>query len=151
MNVVFICTGNICRSPFAEYAAKKIAEERGLSSWTFSSQGIQALVGKAADKVGSKVSLDSFDVDMAPHKAEQVSIEHLSRADLILCMDKSHKAYLDMQFPSFSDVIHLFAQYPKKSGLFSSSEVADPYKRGEASFEKSYKIITKQLKLLIHD
>lgn len=85
MNILFVCTGNTCRSPMAEGIMKKILPEHNISS-----AGIHTVDGLSASKEAIKVS-EEIDVDISSHKSRQITREMAENSDLILCMTNSHK------------------------------------------------------------
>ncbi|MEX1186989.1 MAG: hypothetical protein WEA80_10410 [Gemmatimonadaceae bacterium] len=91
MKVLFVCTGNTCRSPLAEAAARKLAEEKGLKDVTFASAGIGALGGAAASEGAMLVALERG-LDLSSHQAQPVTAELVGGSDLILCMSEHHVA-----------------------------------------------------------
>ena len=79
-----VCTGNICRSPYAEYALAAKA-----SGVKVSSAGLSALVDKGADATGLEVAAERG-VDMTPHVAQQLNTAKVAGSDLVLVMDDEH-------------------------------------------------------------
>ena len=92
-NVLMVCTGNICRSPYAEYALTSKAPTIGVSS-----AGLSALVDEGAEATGCEVALERG-VEMGPHLARQISTPIVSSADLILVMDDDHLRRLLKRYP----------------------------------------------------
>lgn len=91
MKVLFVCTGNTCRSPLAESAARKLAAEKGLKGVTFASAGIGAYGGAAASEGAVLVALERG-LDLSSHQARPLTPELVSESDLILCMSDHHVA-----------------------------------------------------------
>ena len=92
-NVLMVCTGNICRSPYAEYMLA--AKAPGVS---VSSAGLSALVDEGADATGVEVARERG-VDMGPHVARQLRTPLVAGADLILVMDDDHLRRLLKCYP----------------------------------------------------
>lgn len=91
MKVLFVCTGNTCRSPLAEAAARKLAAEKGLKDVTFASAGIGALGGAAASEGAMLVALERG-LDLSSHQAQPLTPELVRESDLILGMSEQHVA-----------------------------------------------------------
>ena len=92
-NVLMVCTGNICRSPYAEYALAA-----RVPSVNVSSAGLSALVDEGANTTGLGAAAERG-VDMTPHVARQISTAIMAGADLILVMDDDHLRRLLKRYP----------------------------------------------------
>ena len=89
MKVMFICTGNICRSAMAEGYLKKRIENDNLDTQVYSS-GIYAENGEEASEFAKKVML-KYNVDLSSHRATNIANSPIEDMDLILCATVSHK------------------------------------------------------------
>jgi len=113
---------------------------------TFSSMGIQALVGSAADSQAVEVCRE-IDIDISNHIARQLDIQELLKAEMIFCMDLGHLQFVSAISPLIEEKCVLFMEYPTKK-LFRR-EVWDPYKLPFEKFRKNRDMILKQVKLLV--
>ncbi|HSH46057.1 MAG TPA: hypothetical protein VK966_09385, partial [Longimicrobiales bacterium] len=93
-NLLFVCTGNTCRSPMAAAIARQAIAERGWSHVEVASAGISATTGAPAAEHGVAV-LDEAGIPMADHRSRPVDPELLGWADTILAMSPSHLMALD--------------------------------------------------------
>ncbi len=91
MKILFVCTGNTCRSPLAEATARKLAAEKGLKDVAFASAGIGALGGGAASEGAMLVALERG-LDLSSHQAQPLTAELVRESDLILGMSAQHVA-----------------------------------------------------------
>jgi protein-tyrosine-phosphatase len=89
MRVLFVCTGNTCRSALAETLARKIAIERGLSDIESSSAGTSAWEGASASDGALLVGLERG-LDLNGHRARQLDRDLVQGADLVLAMGPHH-------------------------------------------------------------
>lgn len=89
MHVLFVCTGNTCRSPLAEAIARKVSAERGLSDIDASSAGTSAWEGASASDGALLVGLERG-LDLNAHRSRQLDRELVADADLILAMGPHH-------------------------------------------------------------
>lgn len=88
MRLLFVCTGNTCRSPMAEAIARQLADERALDV-TASSAGTSAWEGAPASDGALLVALEEG-LDLSMHRAQVLSRELVAAADLILVMSPHH-------------------------------------------------------------
>ena len=98
MNIVFVCTGNICRSPMAEGLFKKLLEERGREDITCSSAGLAAPEGSPAS-INAKIAAQELGVDISEHRSRLLTRAIARDADMIVCMTREHYDVLNSIIP----------------------------------------------------
>lgn len=109
MKILFVCTGNTCRSPIAEGLASKLFPEI-----TFSSAGIYAEEGASVSK-NSVEAMKKLGIDISKHTAAQLTLESAKEFDYIIPMTENHRRIL-IQVGIDKDKIKLF-----------DTEIPDPY------------------------
>ena len=143
INVLFVCLGNICRSPTAHGVFEHKVSERQLSAAiSVDSAGTGGWhIGEPPDKRSAQAAL-MRGIDLSHLRARQVTREDFSRFDYILAMDRSNLSDLQMLRPdSFGGELSLFLAYGdghNTSGNTgeSTDEVPDPYYGGGDGFER---------------
>lgn len=135
--ILTVCTGNICRSPVAEYLLRHelIAAGRAIE---VQSAGIGALANHPADDAALAFT-EQLGVSMAPHRARQIAQSHTRWADLILVMQKHHLDYVVALDPTARGKTFLL-------GHWSKNEVPDPYQRGSGAHLAAYNLVAAEVK-----
>ena len=104
MNILFVCTGNTCRSPMAEAIMKsKWPEEKVKSAGVFTGKG-EPMAGN------SEVVLREKDLTL-DHETSQITEELLEWADLVLTMTDRHKQTLTLQYPNYDNKYYTLKEY----------------------------------------
>src|SRR6266850_4735561 len=89
MRILFVCTGNTCRSPMAEAIARKVAIDRGLFDVEVSSAGTSAWEGAPASDGALLVAMERG-MDLNEHRAQSLTRDIVKSNDLILAMGPHH-------------------------------------------------------------
>jgi protein-tyrosine phosphatase len=89
MHLLFVCTGNTCRSPLAEVIARDVASKRGLQTVHVASAGTNAWDGATASD-GSLLVAMEHGLDLSSHRARSITSDMVARADVVLAMSLSH-------------------------------------------------------------
>lgn len=111
MKIMFICTGNICRSAMAEWLLKEKAKEAGRKDIEVYSCGVYAEDGDVSTYEAKKVMQDEYGIDMSKHRATNIRNSKIKEMDVILCATTSHKiAVLDM-YPKLEGKVYTMKEY----------------------------------------
>ena len=135
VSVVFICMGNICRSPTAEAVFRHYVENAGLSEKILiDSAGTHDYhIGHAPDLRAQRAA-QQRGYDMSGLRGRQVEESDFHRFDYVLAMDKANLAILQRLAPPASNAqVRLFLEYARHH---AEREVPDPYYGGAEGFER---------------
>ncbi|MCP5246463.1 MAG: low molecular weight phosphotyrosine protein phosphatase [Burkholderiales bacterium] len=133
--VLFVCMGNICRSPTADAVFKQTVLKSGLEDEIFvDSAGTHAYhIGEPPDRRAQSMALKRG-YNMNDLRARKVVSDDFVHFDYILAMDNENLELLKQRCPQpYSNKIELLMRYSK--GIYSDQEVADPYFGGDQGFE----------------
>jgi protein-tyrosine-phosphatase len=120
--MLFVCTGNTCRSPMAEALARRLAAERGLDDVSVASAGTSAWDGAPASDGALLVALEEG-LDLNAHRAQVLTRELVAGSDLILVMSPHHRERAIVL--GGEGKTHLLTDYASKSS--AARPVQDPF------------------------
>ncbi|ABC63118.1 low molecular weight protein-tyrosine-phosphatase [Erythrobacter litoralis] len=133
--VLFVCLGNICRSPLAEAAFRKASADAGLDAEADSAGTAAYHVGEPPDP-RSVSTAAKYGIDIAQYRGRQIEQADFKRFTHILALDHSNLANIKAMAPDRHDahVSLLMDMVPGREG----AAVADPYYDGEEHFEYTW-------------
>ena len=141
-SILFVCTGNICRSPTAEGVLRSLCTEAGIELHIESAGTGDWHVGQPPDE-RSQHHARSRGYDLSAQRARQVRLEDFDRFDMILAMDRGHLRTLQKLAP---------ARHHAKIRLFVEGyDVPDPYDGGPDGFEKVLDLVEAQCRRLLQE
>lgn len=132
MNVIFVCLGNICRSPMAAGIMRQIYADENISGKVESAGTMDWNVGSGADPRAVSVARDNG-IDITKHRARQFTVDDFERFDIVFVMDNVNAVSLKKLAPE--------AQRHKICLLGVDVEILDPYHSNEAAFHATYKAL----------
>lgn len=142
--VLFVCTGNICRSPTAEGVFRQKAEHAGLGDViSVDSAGISGWhAGEPPDARAVETALNNG-VDILPLRARRVVRDDFKDFDLIIALDSTHLTALEEMRPGFSPEhnraeLKLMMRFAPQYGI---KDVPDPYFGGKEGFQNVFDMI----------
>ncbi|HEU4441367.1 MAG TPA: low molecular weight protein-tyrosine-phosphatase [Burkholderiales bacterium] len=140
--ILFVCTGNICRSPTAEGVFRELSEKAGLELHIASAGLGDWHVGQPPDQRAQHHARNRG-YDLSRQRARQVMPRDFEEFDMILAMDRGHLRALQKMAP---------AQHHAKIRLFvAGSDVPDPYYGGAEGFEEVLDLVEAQCRRLIDE
>lgn len=142
MKLLFVCTGNICRSAMAEFLARKLASDRGVALEARSCGVAAESFYRVPPEVWRAVERDG--VAPGEHRPQLASRPLLAWADWALTMTRAHRDALRDAFPEHAGKIRLLREHAGLKG-----EIADPYGSALPAYLKSRDGIYEALDVLI--
>ena len=137
--ILFICHGNIIRSPMAEALFKQKASKLGLKNVHVMSAGIYAKQGIGADPRSVTVAQE-FDLCLKGHRAKPITEEIIGEADAIFVMDSLNEAGLLDKYPQTWKKLYRLGSF-QENGNFKETEIKDPYNGDIDDIRRCYKIL----------
>jgi len=131
--ILMICSGNICRSPFAECYLRYRLQQAGEFAEVFS-RGILDLHNSPTPDDGIAVA-QTMGVDLSRHRSTKLEATDLDRAALVMIMEKQHRNYLAQMRPAVIGKIFYLSQPT------GGEEVPDPMGKSAEDFRASYQVI----------
>jgi protein-tyrosine-phosphatase len=154
LEVLFVCTGNTCRSPMAEGILKMMLKDKGVGNVKVSSAGTHGLRSAPASLFAIEVA-KRRNVDLSRHRSRELTAEMVGRADLILTMSQEHlerikrmdkqagqKAYLLKAFPQ----PHTESNDGQNHGVLS---IKDPIGGSLDDYEDAFSEIEKEMERIL--
>lgn len=134
--ILFVCSGNTCRSPLAEVIARDLAGRtlgvpaagvlaHGLH---FASAGTAAAAGEPASE-GSLAAAAELDLDLSGHQSQPLDREMVARADRIFCMGQSHRRAILAEVPGAADKVELLRQ--------DGRDIGDPFGANLSTYRRT--------------
>jgi protein-tyrosine phosphatase len=143
-SVLFLCQGNVCRSPFAERYFRKIAGDRILRGIRSQSAGLDVRVSVPPPDLAVNVA-KTLDVDLADHRSKPVTADMIEESDMIFVMEHRQAAFLRRTFPGQDPKIFLLPMFdtePLPAWDYARRfNISDPYGKSAKDFVECFRKI----------
>jgi len=138
--ILFVCTGNVCRSPMAAGLLRQRLAEEGLDDrYEVSSVGVRALDGQGASRNAILVMSERY-IDITEHVARTISPDDVERASLILTADEQHAELIRQTWTQ-----HAWKVYRLSEMAGRRQNIKDPYRSSLQKYETCAKTIARYI------
>ncbi len=128
MKIMYICTGNICRSAMAHHLTIKKAKDMEIDDIEVFSCGVQAYNGDVPTWEAKSVIKEEFDVDMNQHKATNIKDSDIKEMDIIFCATKKHKESVINMYCDLKEKVYTMKEYIKYNREYHDKiDIKDPW------------------------
>lgn len=150
MHILFVCTGNTCRSPMAAFLAQAKIAEAGLP-WQVSSAGLYAAPGIPMTKAAVDALLRR-QVLVGQHASQPVDPDLLERVDYVFTMTAAHRDDLLARFPEAAGKVYQLGVFVEDdmSRADGQCDIVDPFGGDEAEYEACAADLEEKIALLVN-
>ena len=147
MKVMFVCTGNICRSAMAEGILKKLVKENNMDLEVCSC-GVYAEDGDYAS-FNAIEAAKYYDVDISNHKATNIRNSQIEEMDIILCATNSHKNVVISMYPNLMNKVYTMKEYAELEEDGKDMDIKDPWGYDMETYRRCIQEISSCLEKII--
>ena len=143
---LFVCFGNIIRSPMCEALLKQALTSLPCCHITVSSAGLNAVPGRAAHPWATAAA-QGFGISLENHRARLLTGDMVNGADAVFAMDYDNLAQLLSRYPGARNKIFMLGAYASED--YPAVEIADPYYSGEDATRSCYSVLNSCIENLV--
>jgi len=128
--MLFVCSGNTCRSPMAAALMKKALKDRGIEGWTVSSAGLMAASGIPISENAKRALLEDHGLRVEDHLSKAVDLSMIAEHDYVIAMTLRHAQWLISRFGQYKYKIYFIGELLSdevKNAVIKYLSTKDPY------------------------
>ncbi len=145
--ILFVCTGNTCRSPMAEGLLKLKLPADIAVFVSVQSAGILGLTGSPA-AANAINAVHEYGVDIMGHVTQPITIDLLRKSNLVLCMARNHHDFLVDKFPTFRDNYFLLKNFAATKKV-QNPDIFDPIGGKLSAYRECCQIIDREIERIL--
>ena len=140
-DILVICSGNICRSPFAEGYLRLRLAQRGGQHVQVRSAGTLGIVGSRASSHSIALAQEAG-FDLTEHRSQAVTFDAVDEAAIILVMEEAHRRELTRLFPEEAERVHLLSEFhPSVSDAARAPDIFDPIGQPVEDYRRCFALV----------
>lgn len=140
-NILFLCTGNACRSPMAEGILKDLANKHDI---IVSSAGTHAFDGFPASELSVRI-MKQNGIDISGHNGQLLNRGMVEGADIIFAMSEEHIEFMKRNFPLHEYKTHLLRQFRRSDEWLPDPTIFDPIGGDESDYMECFSLLKKEI------
>jgi protein-tyrosine phosphatase len=145
--LLFVCTGNTCRSPMAEAIARELASDRGWAHVQVGSAGVAAFDGSPASG-GALRAAEAHGLDLSGHRARRLTHEQAHGADLILTMSPDHlMRAIELGAGERAALLTSYAGAQPEG--FGGGSIPDPIGGPDEEYEETFRVLARLIERVL--
>ena len=150
-NILFVCTGNSCRSVMAEGLFKHLVESGPSNGFTVGSAGVGALDGYPASQETVKV-MKEHGIDVSEHRSRHLTAAMARAAEKIFVMEQMHRDAILESWPDMGEKVHLLTEFASDEKQRSMElDIPDPIRMPDGFYKNVFRVILECVERIAED
>ncbi|GBD92648.1 low molecular weight protein-tyrosine-phosphatase wzb [bacterium BMS3Abin05] len=142
--VLFVCTGNSCRSPMAEGIFRRGIPVERWDKIRVLSAGTGSFDGSPPTRWAIEVSAENG-IDISEHRSRALRKHHLAQSDIVFVMEKEHLKFIHELFPNYQENVYLLKAFDRQKKDHKNLEIPDPIGKNKKFYRKVFRELEKEI------